>query len=533
MLRNDRETKACADDVAASEWLELVKADEGNPLVTGANPFDGLSRDQLRRELETRRERRKAQEAISAALNVEDDRRVAACAVRLCASAFRTRLRKRFTSPLLVVADKGMKLEQTASDVGGCSLARDPLPVFGVHAFCVYVDGAVGDLRIGLAAEGCDFTRPLGDDGKGWCVGFSTHGLVVGHRKRRRDLLHRGKAVPQLQAHDCLGVVWDADEKTLDCYVNGVYRGAAFTAIDFPAVHIDGDGEEMPMPSLYAAVSYGTECKDAGACKFVCGRVDATERIERIKAIDRLTKGRGYGVNGKRFSLVTENGERHRKMDAQKMKFGLTRIHTKGVADAVWVQTDQCRWTQAVQTVTLIVSHFDQGVEAQDVDVVFKPHYLKVTHRVTSQVYLEGALHRPILPAESLWYIDEGVLEVVLAKDLALYHAQSVVELSALPRLFEFDDDLSDGDMEHDQTDLDPERKRREDLAQLRSSQQAKYELAKRAAVEASGKEWHWVHRDGDIEPSYAVAGEIGYEVPCDRDAALLASGEPRMMLGA
>ena len=101
-------------------------------------------------------------------------------------------------------------------------------------------------------------------------------------------------------------------------------------------------------------------------------------------------------------------------MDAQKMKFGLTRIHTRGVADAVWVQTDQCRWTQSVQTVTMIVSHFDQGVEAQDVDVVFKPHYLKVTHRVSGVVYLEGTLHRPILPAESLWYIDEGVLEVVL-----------------------------------------------------------------------------------------------------------------------
>ena len=108
-------------------------------------------------------------------------------------------------------------------------------------------------------------------------------------------------------------------------------------------------------------------------------------------------------------------------MDAQKMKFGFTRIHTRGVEDAVWVQTDQCRWTQAVQTVTLIVSHFPAaGVEAQDVDVVFKPHYLKISHRVTAQVYLEGALHRPILPAESLWYIDEGVLEVVLAKDLAL-----------------------------------------------------------------------------------------------------------------
>ena len=36
------------------------------------------------------------------------------------------------------------------------------------------------------------------------------------------------------------------------------------------------------MPPLYAAVSYGTECKDAGACKFVCGRVDATEAHRAI-----------------------------------------------------------------------------------------------------------------------------------------------------------------------------------------------------------------------------------------------------------
>ena len=103
MLKCDRETRAHANDVAASEWLELVKADEGNPLGTGANPFEGLSPQELRRELETRRERRKAQEAINAALDVEDDRRVAACAIKLCASTFRTRLRKRFTSPLQTV----------------------------------------------------------------------------------------------------------------------------------------------------------------------------------------------------------------------------------------------------------------------------------------------------------------------------------------------------------------------------------------------------------------------------------------------
>ena len=66
-------------------------------------------------------------------------------------------------------------------------------------------------IRIGLAA-GCDFTRPLGDDGQDG-VGFSTRPCSR-PRKRQRDLLHRGR--PCLGSRpDCLGVVWDADAKIL------------------------------------------------------------------------------------------------------------------------------------------------------------------------------------------------------------------------------------------------------------------------------------------------------------------------------
>ena len=355
----------------------------------------------------------------------------------------------------------------------------------------------------------------------------------VGQRNRQRDLKHRGAMVPALAPFDCLGLLWDADAKTLDCYVNGTYKGAAFSAVDFPTIHLNGDGEEMEPPDLFAAVSYSSNSNDAGACRFLTGRVDAFERVERLLALKRLMSGRGYGRHGKRFTLVTENGSTHAKMKAQKMKFALTRIHSRGVPDAVWVQTDQCRWTQSVKSVTVVALHVPRDIEACDLDVVLRPRYVKVLHRVTGAVYLEGSLHKPIVPSDCLWYVDEGILELVLAKDPVLYHAQSIVELSSWTQLFEMDDPLSDGDIQHDQTDLDPDRKRLEDLAQLRSSQQAKFELAKRAAVEATDQEWHWVHRGGEIEPSYCVGGEIGHDVPCDRDAALAASGEPRMVLGA
>ena len=61
--------------------------------------------------------------------------------------------------------------------------------------------------------------------------------------------------------------------------------------------------------------------------------------------------------------------------------------------------------------------------------------------------------------------------------------------------------------MEHDQTDLDPGGRRGQSAFGRRNKRSRARE---RAAVEASGKEWHWVHRDGEIEPSYAVSGEIG-----------------------
>ena len=59
----------------------------------------------------------------------------------------------------------------------------------------------------------------------------------------------------------------------------------------------------------------------------------------------------------------------------------------------------------------------------------------------------------------------------------------------------------------------------------MKSSQQAKYELAHRKAVEDEGLQWHWVHNhdgpDGyQIDPSYESPGQIGYAVPCDRERA-------------
>jgi len=35
------------------------------------------------------------------------------------------------------------------------------------------------------------------------------------------------------------------------------------------------------------------------------------------------------------------------------------------------------------------------------------------------------------------------------------------------------------------------------------------------------------------IDPSYETVGQIGYDVPCDREQAMIASGDPRAIKGA
>ncbi|KAK7235281.1 hypothetical protein SO694_00068149 [Aureococcus anophagefferens] len=119
----------------------------------------------------------------------------------------------------------------------------------------------------------------------------------------------------------------------------------------------------------------------------------------------------------------------------------------------------------------------------------------------------------------------------MLAKNLTMYHTYFCVSMGNWSRLFEFDEEMSDGDMDMDQTDLDRERKRIEDIASMKSSQQAKYELAKRKRCEDAGLQWHWVHNyDGpngyQIDPSYEAPGQIGATCPrtgswcCARRAA-------------
>lgn len=50
-------------------------------------------------------------------------------------------------------------------------------------------------------------------------------------------------------------------------------------------------------------------------------------------------------------------------------------------------------------------------ITAAQLSVRFEPFSLKVCHKATGEVYLEGRLERGIVPKESLWMLDTGTGE--------------------------------------------------------------------------------------------------------------------------
>ena len=501
------------------------------------------SKEYIARDFALRRLRADARLAAAAAAAAEDERRLqrAKDGVEHTPQLLENRLSKKLCAKGLKVSNKGAKVAQSASRVRGACLAKEPLPATGVHVWCVALDG-VGQPCLGVATEGCDLAKWLGDDAKAWSLYMRDHRgvMATAHGGSRGDYdagAARGGMMMGVKKGDAVGFMWDADAKELDVFVNGASKGTIFGPADFPADGaLDGDGEPLPPLKLFPAVGFEGNQAESGAYRFIPGVFDDPERLEKLELIKRFKVGRGFsGKDGKNFQLVHADGSRHERMDKPKMAYNMCQVHQRGSGDGVhntvWCQTEQARWTQSVYKIEVVAFNKPRDVSAQDLDVVLKTRYLKASHRVTGEVYVEGALHRDVYADESLWYVDDdGVLNFMLAKNLTMYHTYFCVSMGNWSRLFEFDEEMSDGDMDMDQTDLDRERKRIEDIASMKSSQQAKYELAKRKRCEDAGLQWHWVHNyDGpngyQIDPSYEAPGQIGYDMPTDRELVLRQAG--------
>lgn len=403
------------------------------------------------------------------------------------------------------ISPDGLLATQT-STFATAVLARHAFEPTGVQLWCFLLERR-GEPIFGVCEAGVTKSSLSTSEGAWVIVCARTETRIV---SQGRVAQHKLRPIKDGQT---IGFAWDAAAGRLDLYVNGTLRRA------------DLFGKVPATRELFAVVGFEKTAEPRiaaeppGICRFIPGQIDDLKGRDAIKKT-------------KNFALVDADGRPHPRRLSPKHPLKLTVVHQhgNGAPDAVWCETQQARWTQSVEKIELLAIKAPRsGLSAIDCDVELKVRYVRVSHRVTGEVWLEGILAHDIVPDESLWYVDDdGLLQIVLAKSLAQLHASPFVGDAKWDRLFEEDDPLSDADMDDDRTDLPKDRKRLEELSQLRTSQQAKFEVAKRERVEQAGKSWTWVNtddKDEPIAPSYMVPDQIGYDVACDRHLVLKQAG--------
>lgn len=403
------------------------------------------------------------------------------------------------------VSAEGLVATQT-STIATAVLARDAFEPTGVQLWCFLLERR-GEPVFGLCEAGVPKSSVSTCEGAWVIVCSRTETRIVSQGRAAQHKLR------PMKEGETIGFALDAAAGRLDLYVNGALRRA------------DLFGKLPVTRKLYAIIGFEKAAEPRmaaeppGICRFIPGQIDDPKCRNAIKKT-------------KKFALVDADGRPHSRRLSPKHPLKLTVVHQhgNGAPDAVWCETHQARWTQSIEKIELVATKAPRsGLSAIDCDVELKVRYVRVAHRVTGDVWLEGILVHDIVPNESLWYVDDtGLLQIVLAKSLAQLHASPFVGDAKWDRLFEDDDPLSDADMDDDRTDLPKERMRLEELSQLKTSQQAKFEVAKRERVEQAGKSWTWVNtddKDEPIAPSYMVPDQIGYDVPCDRHLVLKQAG--------
>lgn len=407
----------------------------------------------------------------------------------------------------VVVSKSGLRVQQAEVMKEGACLAT--VPVGDAQTWCVTIlEQGIGCV-LGVAAPGAALSTSMARDPRAWSLDNNA-GKAASAVARGKPT---GLDMREFETGDTVGLLIEGSR--LDVYVNGALRRrGVFTDVERPCFAF----------IAFKAPTHAGLGFLSGDARFVAGRL-----VDQVKIAQDAARLQLRGGRAKNHRLVDADGKPHERENRRKNAFCMRTIHEKGdgAPNAVWCETHQARWTQSVESITVVALQKPRGVQAADCDVTIAVRYLKAAHRATGEVWLEGQLDRDVLPLESLWYVDdEGHdLIIVLAKSLAHLHRGAIAD-GNWHKLFDYDDALSDDDMEDDRTDLDPARKRQERIAQMKGREQCKFEQAKRQAVEDQGLSWTWTNSPDDpFAPSYMVPNQIGYDVPCDRQRAIEQAG--------
>ena len=164
------------------------------------------------------------------------------------------------------------------------------------------------------------------------------------------------------------------------------------------------------------------------------------------------------------YHLVTATGKRVERVD--KHPFCMSRVYYDASErpEETWVEIadGSCRWRQTGGEVKVLALKVPKDMPPRHLAVSFDPFYLKVANKETGEVYLEGKLHRGVVPEECFWTHcggdgDDGCCITMKKMNLEVLRKQWSHSESWWSRLFDAHTEIAWDDYEKDYSDLPEE----------------------------------------------------------------------------
>ena len=190
------------------------------------------------------------------------------------------------------------------------------------------------------------------------------------------------------------------------------------------------------------------------------GKDDAEQRQVVVPSRPKLDLEVPY----KMYRLVTSTGGAVERID--KHPFAMSRVYydSSEKPEEVWVELadGSCRWRQTAGEVRILALRVPRDLRPRDVSVEITPFDLKIFNKVTNEVYLDGHLHRGVVPEDCFWTHcggegEDGCCVTLRKMNLEVLQKHWAHSETWWTRLFDVHGDIAWDDYEKDYSDLPEE----------------------------------------------------------------------------
>ncbi len=214
---------------------------------------------------------------------------------------------------------------------------------------------------------------------------------------------------------------------------------------------------------------------DAALCRAEV--VDVTPRgVESGETVEEDPEGRralaipappkiDLEVPYKMYRLVTSRGTAVERVD--KHPFAMSRVYYDAAEkpEEVWAELadGSCRWRQTAGELRIIALRVPSDLRPRDLGVDISPYHVRVYKKgAPEEVYLEGRLHRGVVPEDCFWTHcggegEDGCCIILRKMNLEVLQRRWAHSETWWPRLFEGHGDIAWDDYEKDYSDLPEE----------------------------------------------------------------------------